>query len=96
MVEVALALDFFLPDAVRFIPVQVSQANVSGIETDPGDSLRRVHLVVLRRRERLTSSSSKHRAREVRRQLLDEAGVIIAHSRIAPYDDSVQGPIVHG
>jgi hypothetical protein len=37
-VDVTLALDFLLADAVRFIPVQLSQPNVSVVETNPGDS----------------------------------------------------------
>jgi len=35
-VDVSLALDFFLADAVRFIPVQLSQPNVPVVETNPG------------------------------------------------------------
>ena len=38
-VEVTLAFDFFPANAVRFIPVQLSQAGVPGMETNLGDSL---------------------------------------------------------
>jgi hypothetical protein len=38
-VDVALALDFFPADAVRFIPVKFSQPDVSVVETNLGHSL---------------------------------------------------------
>lgn len=35
-IQIAFALDFLLPDTVRFVPMQLHQPETSAGETDPG------------------------------------------------------------